>query len=564
MSKDILYFIDGFSYNVFTLDLERSSKKHKIKQAIEKLHRVYPGEVAEKHIYIAKRFKNCKTHLVLIAKDGIMLQGICTTLLVCSLLPTYTGRVLFATEQFYEYVNLEKGLLVKSIVQKRVSGITPEIEDVSLCIGLLKDIPIGCKKVIKLPVPNILVKKYPGCILGGKQKKVSFKALITTLVICTIVVASTLFVYRGYIQKKIETEQKNQIQAQKERKEAEKQKNIEYLEYLREKYISIQKKSKTSVYKILSSIYALLEKDARISAITVTGNMFQLDAYTSDAVTTLQTFENEKYMSEVEMRRIAIENDKEYFSLNGTVVNKINLPLAKNDIVIQIDEYEKLIYEAEQAAEEGYESLSEAAFAVRNLLRKNKCSEEVLQYIKTETDIEIECSLRSSAHKFFAFLADADRAEIPFEFSTVRIRAVENSNNVSATFRVKTGIGISDADVDFLIVEDSTDDEEKSVNPEDISKFFNAKKYVLRAFIAPPINPTPIKIEAKSNIQSGSHLEYIGSAKSGEIRYFLIKNTNTNKIHKLPLGAASGNTYKVISPTRLEVQIDGIQYEVEK
>lgn len=564
MSKGIPYFIDRFSYSVFTLDIERGSKKQKMKQAIEKLHDIYPGEVKENRVYIAQRFKNCKTYLVIIAKDDIPLQGICTTILLCSLLPTHTGKVLFATEKFYEYVNFEKGMLVKSTVQKRLSGNALELDTISLCIGLLKDLPTGCKKIMRLAAPSSLAKKYSECVLGLTQKKVFAKVLINVIIICSIMFIGTNFVHQMYAKNRIEMEQKNTIQLQKDEQNAKKQKNIEFLAHLKEKYINLQTMSKISIYKILSSIYTLLEESARIRTITITGNMFQLDAHTSDAVDTFKIFENEKYMTKVEMRRIAIENKKEYFSLSANMVNRINLPLDNGDVTWQIAEYEKLIYEAEQKEVKGYVELSDAAFAVRELLHKNDCNEDVLQYITTNDEVEIECSLQSSAHNFLAFLSDADTAEVPIDFSTVRIRAVENSNDVTVTFRMKTGVRTPNSDMDFLVVENSVVDEEIAVSPEDISIVFNTKKRIVPTIISPPLEPDPVKIEVQPKTQPSNHLEYIGSVKTGGIAYVLIKNTRINEIYKLPFESSNGNTYKVISDSLLTVQIDGIQYEVKK
>ena len=550
MTKNELIYIDRFSYIVFVLNAHYSFNKQRKNETLQKLRTVYPGDLKEDDVYRAGNFKKEKKELVLVNIKTKPLRGVCTTLLCCRMFSSYTGRILYATADYFEYIDLKNGLLLESNVYKRESNVPPDLKNVQVCAGLYKDLPSGCSNTYGFSSLKDIVKKYPDSIIGDSSffNPVYFRRVFILTAALTLLCVG---VHSVYVKNQNEKKTKQVAELQRIERETKEHERQVYLKSLHDRYTDIQKKSKMSIYKIITNIYTLTGNTISINSISVNGNVFQLEGESSDAVKTLQSFEKAEFVTEVEMRRIAVENAKEYFSIQGSMHNIMPQAPLFFDTEEEISFYENLIYKMEIPLLQNESTLSDISVALRRYLHKNNCRENLLQYIKTDTGVETECSLKCSAVDFFTFLQSVDTADVPFFLTLLRIKTTDTG--IAVVFRIKPG--------NIYI---SPEDEIEAFSAQKLSGIFKRPKKSVRYAAQASAQSAPVQKDSPVRIMSAAHLVYVGSAEIEHVPYLFIKDTKANMLYRLPFNAPNGNTYRMLSENLLEVCIDGIYYEVKK
>ena len=551
MGKNTVNYIDRFSYVVFVLNSNQKVNIHKKDHIARMLRSLYPDEVAEKDIYPVRNFKRAKKALILVNKSTKPPEGLCTTLLCCHLFSRYTGTILYAASDFFEYVHFENGVLLESRVCIRDGNTKPDLKDVQLCVGLYKDLPSGCPKTVGFASLQDIARKYPEAILGAKEFFTE-RYLKRFLFIVGAVALALIGLSHLYTIKKEAERNRHRIAAEKREAQAKQKEQEAYLDSLREKYIAAQKKVKLTVYKMLASIYTLIGEAAEVSSITVSGNTFQMEARSSDAIKILQAFEKAEFVTQVEMQRIAVESSKEYFSMQGTMrYVPPQLPVF-NNAAEEIDLYEKRLSEMESGASGQKKSLSGTVSVLRTYLHNNNCKETLLQYIKTDTGEETECTLKCKASDFFNFLQSVDASDVPFYLTLLRIKTTEGG--IDVVFRIKEGR--------LYIPEEFA---HTAVKGQTLAKIFRYPK-VQKQDMKPFVRQQSVQqdVPAQTAVKENRALTYVGAAKIANMQYVFIKDSKTNTVYKLPLNAAEGNRYRMLSDNVFEVRIDGTNYEVRK
>lgn len=549
MNKNDFAYIDRFSYLVFVLQTKGQLQSYKKNAIITSLRALYPADVSENEVHPVWRFKKEKKDLVLVNRTGKPLMGICTTLLCCRVFSSYSGRVLYAASDFFEYLDFKDGVLTKSTVCERDTNTKLDLTKADICVGLRKDIPPGAVKVWAFSSFTDIVKRYPCSVLGNKEFDKG-RRLRRYCIAFVIMITAFIGVYRLYMTKK-EAEKIRHREAAEQREAQAKQKEQEaYLQSLQEKYLVMQRQARISVYKMLMNIYTVTGDTVEISSITVNGNTFQMEARSADAVKTLQAFEKAIFVTQADMRRIAVENTKEYFSMQGDM-RYIPPPVSRSDNQAeQIRLYETRLRETEHSGSGYKNSLSDGVLILRKYLHNNNCKETLLQYIKTDSGIETECTLKCRSLDFFTFLQSIDTSDVPFYITLLRIKTTEQG--IDVVFRIKEG---------YVYVPPNAASE--SVNPEQLSKLFRYPKTNTQ-YIKPAVRENSVQKDVSLRLKPDRHLIYVGTAQTEHIRYIFVKDAKTAVLYKLPLNAERGNTYRILTDNLFEVHIDGETYEVKK
>ncbi len=559
---------DRLSYAVFILTIPPMSGSSRRQAVLVKLESLYPHKCERDHIRIYRNGRGKNSYIVCVfSKLPEEIKCGISALAVLRRMGKFSGTVYFITDGWIERLEMSAGSILGSRAERRAAEALPDElseADAVFCpkkeTVILKERFAG-SNIQFYPVNDRLPFFSHGiCVYNRGTKERLRLTAVAALCVCAAGFVSAA-VFNTYITGlRADAEQQRISELRKKEEEAERERIRDRLAEVRQAYMEIEAGKTAPAYEVCSVVYSCLSTVTRIDNISIAGNTFLLDAYDTDALNILRRFEENPYVLYVKMSRTAQDSGREYFSLSGEITRPV-LPIEQQgDDLQQIELYEKVIREAEQTRiENGKRTLSSFADDVRTMLKESSCTEEYMQYMQSDSGIDLECSVRASSRQFLHFLKESLQ---DFEFSAVRIKNNSVKNEVSAFMRIKSGIDPSSIQKDSHLVS------------EDRSIFYVEPDKISRVFYVPPpvkntVTPAAIVHEEeeppKQVVRNPSYLHYLGSAgTSAGKQYVFIKDTRTDQLYKLPVDSDEARSCTVLDGSRLEVRLDGQLYEVTR
>lgn len=549
-------------YQVFVLELPRTSKRMRLSAANIILQGKYPVSLEDKTIVLLKN-KGKKDSWICFVCSNEMKPDIyvSTTLIIQEKFSNYTGYIVCEYDDMLELIGLDNGGLLSSHLIARDYSYSV-MEQIHL---FLSEGDTTCTE-IKITDDEKYTKNCLFVIGHDSFLTKKFLIIIFFILSAIVIFFITGFIFNSKRQQELAEKLRSEQQIAAQQKEIQ-AKQLE-LEQLKIEYSDLMKSASWKSFDVIQLLYACVGEDADISNISIVGRNFQLDAFIPNSVDVLANFEKFPAIESIKLSKAVTEKNKEYVTFSGILKSPvIEFPEGSSidESIYFYREHIKKNYEIENFRKTM--SVSQFIGNVRKLLNEYQCTEEYMQYIQKGSFIEFECSVSATSVALFKFLQAADRESPPYLFTSIRIKD-SNGNMVDATLRFYTGIEYfhsEEESVNFYILLESL-----NIQPNDIGKWF-ASPVVTSTIKSNVSTPIPIKQNQENEITLAHHLSYIGSGGSNKNgAYVFVKNNDTGKIYKLLvketlLSESSSENYCVfINDSSFYVLIDSRIFEVKK
>jgi hypothetical protein len=573
---------DRLSYSIFKIGLPEGVSGNTEAIIRSKLSALYPSPLDDKEVYISRACSGRRSRTVIVkrrepgASGGKAASGlVCSGLLTVLRHPDQSGECVFIQRDFIEYVTIDKGVFCASTVHSRSLGLTLEEQlahDQPSFRGILCD--SGEKGEIEALYPDIPVTaveeiaegvKKRACfrVLSGgyhRRKLAVFMALICALMFCGV------FLFRYHASVSAETllmekqTAEERVQEEKRRRERE-----SLAAQLREEYMGYAAKTILSAYEVYQFIFFSMDTDIKIENISVTDEVFQFDAKGADAIRILKQYEQNSYVSSIQLHRVVVEEGRDIFSFRGTVRKPIAYPGDAESAEGRIAYYESRIREyREEERIKGLRLPSGVSERIGKLLRENRCGIETIQFFNTEYGLEIEYAVQGGVRDFFGFLEAVTMKGEHLDIPSIRIRMNGDGRSLSSIIRFRTGISGGKESESLFMAEEGI-----RMSAEELSRYFMDPVKPQRAAA---VGEQIIAEEKKpALVRNSGVLVYIGTAGTREgDRFVLLKDTQKERILKLSTAVRGetayrdGNRIVYDSADNVGVLYEGIMYEVNK
>ncbi|MCL2762105.1 MAG: hypothetical protein FWD36_02710 [Treponema sp.] len=571
----MIEFYDRTSYWLFVLEIPHVRGKELLSAVKFKLSSLYPGNISDYNIQIRKNSTKKWSYLVFVLDKN---TGN-TILPLSPLFAQYaysqkTANVLYIGKRWIDYVRIENGAVLSSIVKIRTEYQLSD--DVKKLCGIETNLIIYCDETDKkLLTPfqennniqflnkNIELKKiniHKISLFSEKSTVIKRQRIVVAAaIIFFLILGSRLF----YQHRQNENERNAQFrfeQEQQQKIDIERQRENQHLSALKLRYQEIISSKTTTPFDIAVVISECVDQQTRIQSATFSGNFFQIEGIANNSLELLNKFEKHRLVSSVRLHQVHPTGNRDTFTLSGTIligVVLIDETLPTRD---QIAILENLI-----AAEINYTALetqlSPSAFgeAVKALFTKWGCTANSYQFVNDSQETEIEYSLRGPGIGFFNALYEIKTKYRLWDVRLTQIRNLYPRNILDVVIRIKTEYYHPKSD-DINAVP------EKITNPFPIANI--SRNYFIPVPTIRPVDPVireqPQIITTPAVAQGVNWLEYVGSVRDDDVRYIYLKNKNTGTILKLG-NFNEGNMRYVSGPSgSIIVYIDDNIYEINR
>ncbi|MCL2128899.1 MAG: cell division protein FtsL [Treponema sp.] len=571
------------SYSVFIIEIPRLRGKERKNAIYNYLNGLYPGDLEQKTIVIKKNGNKKWSYIVFVLdidKAKIIKPIPSSTLFISRYFSGEDGNVVFISGEWMELFIIEKGSIIKNAVKQRDGILFSETMQDFFGTELSK-LYIFCHEKERL---YFFEQEYPFAalikILETEQRKIisykwsffdnlSFERKLQKvfLLLFILISASTSIYYIYQYRKSIEGElrQKRQFEETQRQLLEEERKDHQLLAELLERYNDIINKKTATVYETIEVIANCLTHESRIVSATIKDGFFQLDLTSSDALIILKAFEENRSVYSPQLQQVHPENNRERFSLSGTVMPDIIEPNTSLPLKEQLA-FLAFLLEEFDINKQNSSLLQASSFGknIRTLLEKWRCTVNSYQYLNTENGKEIEFSINASSIRFFGFLQEASMDNSDWIITLLQIRNLAPENMLSVIIRIKAE-NITDEPFDF------PDEyiESAPLPVERISRNYYTAAAVQQQAIQslpepeeppsiPPPSPSPV-------VEQASHLVYVGVIRDNLNNEFIyLKNTFSGEMYKLEEGDSRDMQFTIIPSGNIIAIIDGKKYEIKR
>ena len=291
---------------------------------------------------------------------------------------------------------------------------------------------------------NILVSKtgrkgvYDVYVSKEKVRRAGSSAKIA-LVLAVLFAMSVMtgFCVRLKMQKK---ERDSMAQKEMERQKAEGMRILkekeEALESLENEYDKKVSESYGKIYPYMERIYIAIGENSTVENISISRDSFSIEVTTKDAVRILRNFEGNAVFRSVKMNRSTVRGRTETVTYSGEFSRIRKKADARLGIDDKISFYAGGI-DAMNARRERLRALrlSDYIKGIRDLLRRNGCSEQYIQLRGGEKTTEVEFFVLSSSRSILNFIkAVQDGEDNLVDIRQIRIRNSEVSQRKTTVF----------------------------------------------------------------------------------------------------------------------------------
>jgi hypothetical protein len=289
-----------------------------------------------------------------------------------------------------------------------------------------------------------------------------------------------------------------------------------------------------------------------------------MEANAPDSLKILKNFENNRQINNIRMNQILPEQNRERFSINGTVLPVRRYVPEDTSIEDKIKILETLIWEETQ---HGYgEEFTDSIFgiSIRDVLRSSRCSIKSYQYLGYGSEREIEFSLQASSRNFFNFLKIASMPIHNWDFSLVQIRNLSPRDALDVVIRIRANFDMDSSNNLKTIPEKYIQKIEKEI-AEIARNYFVPPQ---RVAVAPEPRPVPIQEPERNRREVILWLVYAGAISDATgTQYIFMRNTRDGRLFRFELIEESddGNnemSCKILDSGNIEVIMDNRVYEV--
>lgn len=561
-------------YSVFRIQVSSDTRKNRDTIIRSKLTNLYPTPLDTKELLIVKNAEDRDSRIVFVCNSGFLKENkkiICPSLLSLKLLPRKTGVCVFISAFFIEYIALDRGRFVTStLVSRNISTPLPDLmaglPDNSIAIVSNKQDWEFLKGTISTGIQHYDVATLPPAIVRQSifykfSTEYHRKKLFLRFILFLLIILAGI----GVVQQRIkDISESRMLERSKnetlQRLEEEVHQKEESLKVLQDEYLAIKNATLPDMFEVCSIVFSSIDTSTKIENITISGGKFQFDAHGNDAITILTRFEENVFISSINLNKVVVEWKGDYFTFNGEVKQRIILPNSDDSIDQKLAFYRSEIERSNQIKHiMRSRRSSEISKIIRRMLSHNRCQLESIQYYNTEYGLEIEYSIKAFSSAFFKFLQESVKSNEYLVISSVRIKSYLEGDSISAVIRFRSEIMLEDDDVDW----DHLQKDGVVMTVDEMANYFvsDRKREV-------PLEDATFKIEVESNptmIRNPGFLQYVGFAgTSGGSQFVLIKDLKKNSIIKLSNNSEQQDYFLTNSVRKLELKYEGNLYEVEK
>jgi len=578
MSDKIINFFPRINYSVFVLQIPQLRGKELRLAVCYKLKMLYPGDLNDFEIIIKKNGKLKESYLVFVVPKDLPKKPIpISTLLLQQALKKKTATAFYIDNSFIEIVKIEQGAISESIVKgvKNISDIcsyiktycAKEISVEIFCDNNLRDLVHNLKTVLNNE--NIIFRDIAGAI-----KKISFDSIclynqyssrrkyekIGFAVFAFIVIFLTA---NGLYQYKIITEEKNWQQKEEqiyiERRLQRELAQKEKLSNLELEYVNLIERKRLKPFEILGVISSCLDRSVLVLSLTIRENNFQIEALANDSLGILRNFEENNQISNLKMNQIRPEQNRERFSMNGTVLPAKHYVSEDYIIEEKIKIFEVLVQK--ERSQRAADRLTASIFgmSVRDILRRNNCFIKSYQYLGYGNEREIEFSIQGSSRNFFNFLSLASMPSYNWDFSLVQVRNLFPRDVLDIVIRIRGDFG-ADNSCSKTVFENEITIIEKGVVEIARNYFVAPQRAAIRQN-----ESAPARAPERPGKELVTWLSFVGIV--GEVdggNYVYMKNARDNRMLKFKVDGTGDMSCRILDSGNIEVIFGNRMYEVQR
>lgn len=393
-------------------------------------------------------------------------------------------------------------------------------------------------------------------------KKICLAVVFSVFVFAGIVIAVRHAAFKSseYLTAQRELERQKQEEAEIQKKKEEK------LLVLKTEYDKKKSAECEKIYPCIERIYSAMKEKTTIENISIQKNNFTVEVTTKDAADILSNFESSRAFAFVKMNRTTVRNGEETVTYNGEFSRFQDDANKKVSLDDRIKFYETELLKMEARLEiKRHRTVSEYVKNIRDVLRKNSCSEQYIQLKGNDGSAEIEFFILSESKNILNFIKEIQTEEENIiDIKSFVLRNSENRRHIQTTICFDTGIELNRNDTILSeYVAGKTDVSE-------IDKIF---------YKVQPAKTTTIKSPATRNKASEKKdigrtapvrmkkLSYVGLAKSGGKNFVIAKDDEMESIYRLVLSdteTEADTNSCVKSGGGYRAKIRGEYYEVKK
>jgi len=566
----MISFYDRASYWLSVLEIPYVRGKELLSAVKIKLNSLYPGNIADCNIQIRKNGRRKWSYLVFVLNKntGTAMLPL-SPLFVQYLYAQKTADVLFAGNQWLEYIRVENGAILSSTVKIRNEAM--QLDDVrNLCaantaytvycneddkmfLAPLQD----CNSDIKFFDTHSVLKKVDVHKISLFSEKSPAKKRCRFIIAAFAALFFVLFSMLFSQHHKHENERNARMrleQEQQQHKAAERQRKTQRLFMLRNLHQEITAAKTASPFDISVVIAESAEPRTRIQSATFNGNFFQIEGLTNNSLSLLRNFENHHLISDVRLHQVHPSGSLDTFTLSGTVRPRMDLIDESLPISEQIFILENLI-SLETNSTLSY-TPSGFGEAVSSLFKRWGANINNYQFMTVPQFTEVEFSLRCSGNSFFNALYELQTKYPLWDIRLTQIRNLYPLNILEIIIRIRTPYNDSDNNI--------TDVRQNvTLNQSPISSI--SRNYFSPSHIATPFPQPeePLPVAIMPSVQRVDWIVYIGTTiEDNEVQYMHFRNTRTGALLRLRNQSEGNMRYTITQTGSIRAHIDDNIYEI--
>jgi hypothetical protein len=530
------------------------------------------------------RNKKSSYLVFMLPKDAYKKPVVASTLLVQNLLFDRDAAAVYVADAWVEYIILEHGSVMKSIVKKRPAGKAGDFLTYDKDAGVngggkKKQVDIFCTLKDRHILdednnPSYKIHIIEKALSKADAKKVSLlnslspeyrrRKWLYSLLCFSAALAVFLFSSEYRADRSAAAQRERERQDMAAKKQIEDLERSRLLDNLRTAYVELSSSRKAAPYEIIELISRCLDGGAHIVNQTIRESFFQFEGEAFDALAVLKSFEENSQIKEPAMRQIYPLAGKERFTISGTVIPRIETVSSDLPVEDQIFHLQRIINELENNKYGGHAyTPSFFGAGIRSLLGKWGCHINSYQYLNNDGDKEVEFSIRAESGNFFGFLQEAVKLNSGWRFKLIQIRNLSPQNALDVVFRTAGNIDMDNGGGYVRLEEDAV-----HFSPvAEITKNYYVPRP--RASAAPPPPPPPEAVEAPSppvrTVERNSRYEYLGLISDGQGNPFIyVKDANEGTVFKLSPGTGDDLHYRDLNNGAFEIYLNGKIYELRR
>lgn len=395
------------------------------------------------------------------------------------------------------------------------------------------------------------------------RQKADIKKMAFIIFLLSLAIAAVLIVLQQAAKKNMEVvaEQKRKERQRLEEEKMQKEKE-EKLERLKNEYIRIKDDEYEKIYPYIERIYSAMTEKTTVENISIDKNIFTIEVTAKDAVQILSNFEKSNAFSFVKMNRTSIKDKTETVTFSGEFSRFIKESPCSLSVDEQTEFYEGEISRIKGRTEKMSEvPLSEYVKNIRDILRKNNCSEQYIQLRGKEKSAQVEFFILSSSKSILQFISEIQNGEENLiDIKSIKIHNSREQDKMQTTICFDSGIELKQDN------EKPTEYTDKEIDLASIDRIFYKEPFKKNAVSKTPLQKTfQVQQQAKQVPSALKKLTYIGLTKSNGKTLVIVKDEDMQSIYKLALtDTQTGGDFCIETDTGYRARLRGEYYEVKK